>query len=480
MAGLGVAALRRQQLLLADQHVDDRARADLVAGLGRVERTLRRDDRLAGRFDLAGAGDHGAITVARAAFDQALLQFVLVLRRVAIVDRLANPRLRVAAGEDRHVEGQSDRGRPALAVGVKGVVEARRAVVGPGRILRVQDLAADRRQVAGACRVDVGIGRLELIGVGTEARILRDRDVDPVIGVFRIRLVQRQLVAQLLELARLLAGQLAQGFAIVVERVLRGDHVGHGGIVLGLGIVDVGDRRQADLEALLGLLHLAVQGLLVGLGELERILGREHVEIRGGDADQQVLLGGLVGRVAGLGHRSRRFQRGPLAQVEDALVEASAQGPAVVVRRRGHVDQALAAILVGDELRATAAAVALRIAQRGADLRQQGRTRLVDVFAGRVVGGFGAGQLRIRGACLTVDLDQVVGMGQRSAGAEHECQGQGQGTESHHRIILGCAVPDAARLQAEVTRRCGVGQIGNIGLEQALSLPVGRIDARVQ
>ena len=89
-------ALRLEQLLLAQQHVDDRTRADFEAGLRRIERALRGNDGLLGRFHLADAGDHRAIGVARAGNDAAAREFFLILRDIALADRLAH--LRAAPG----------------------------------------------------------------------------------------------------------------------------------------------------------------------------------------------------------------------------------------------------------------------------------------------------------------------------------------------------------------------------------------------
>src|SRR5690606_3156328 len=123
-------------------------------------------------FDLAGTGDHGAVAIARAALDQALLQFVLVLRGIAVVDRLAHARLRVAAREDRHVESQAVGRRPAFTVGMEGVIETGSAVVGPARRFRVEDLPADRRQMRRTRGLYVGIGGVDLERIGTENRTL--------------------------------------------------------------------------------------------------------------------------------------------------------------------------------------------------------------------------------------------------------------------------------------------------------------------
>jgi hypothetical protein len=73
MARLRVAALCLQQLLLADQHVDDGARSDFVTGLGGIEGTLCGNHSLTGGLHLACAGNHRTVAVARAALERARL-----------------------------------------------------------------------------------------------------------------------------------------------------------------------------------------------------------------------------------------------------------------------------------------------------------------------------------------------------------------------------------------------------------------------
>ena len=66
------------------------------------------------------------------------------------------------------------------------------------------------------------------------------------------------------------------------------------------------------------------------------------------------------------------------------------------------------------------------------DVRQELRTRLIDVLVGRELGRFGAGQRRIGSARFLVDLHEIVGMRQWSA--ESQRQGQRQAACAHHRF----------------------------------------------
>jgi hypothetical protein len=65
---------------------------------------------------------------------------------------------------------------------------------------------------------------------------------------------------QALEVGQLLAGDFRQRLVGVVERGRLQDGGGARAVVAGAGLVHVGDRRQADLQALLGLVELALDG----------------------------------------------------------------------------------------------------------------------------------------------------------------------------------------------------------------------------
>ena len=74
-----------------------------------------------------------------------------------------------------------------------------------------------------------------------------------------------------------------------------------------LRVLHVGHRDQADLEALLGLLELAADGVVRRLRGLERVLRRQHVEVGLGRAQDQVLLGDDI---IGFGLGAARSRRG--------------------------------------------------------------------------------------------------------------------------------------------------------------------------
>ena len=82
------------------------------------------------------------------------------------------------------------------------------------------------------------------------------------------------------------------------EHPLGGDDGGGGAVVRGAGLLNVGDRDQPDLKALLRLLELAGDRLQGRIGCRQGVLGGQHVEIGLRHAQQQVL---LRGPVVGLG-----------------------------------------------------------------------------------------------------------------------------------------------------------------------------------
>src|SRR5690606_3429547 len=107
--GQRVLALRVEQVLLVDQHVDHGAGAHFQADLRRIVGALCRDQRQAARLDFADAGDQGLVGVAGVADQRALLLLEFVGGDVAPGDCLAHARLVGAAGEDRHVQGDAER-----------------------------------------------------------------------------------------------------------------------------------------------------------------------------------------------------------------------------------------------------------------------------------------------------------------------------------------------------------------------------------
>ena len=163
---------------------------------------------------------------------------------------------------------------------------ARAAVVGPA----VARDEVERRIVAGLGEVDRQRGDVEILLRDADVEIVRERAVDPVVELVRIGRSGNEPRAHLLQLLREATDDRAQRRHLVVVVVLRLDFLRDDVVVLRLRLVGVGDRRDADLEIALRLRERLGHGLLLALRELDVVLGKQHVEIRDGDAHDEVLL----------------------------------------------------------------------------------------------------------------------------------------------------------------------------------------------
>jgi hypothetical protein len=76
----------------------------------------------------------------------------------------------------------------------------------------------------------------------------------------------------------LTVGQGDQRFEGIVHLALRDDPVGPRGVVAGLGLQHVGLVRQADIEALVGLVELALERGFLGLGRGQVVLARSTLK----------------------------------------------------------------------------------------------------------------------------------------------------------------------------------------------------------
>ena len=163
------------------------------------------------------------------------------------------------------------------------------------------------------------LGRFDQMLLRLDLRAAGVGQIHPRLHLIGLRTFQRKLIAQFLQVAEILAGDLHQRFARGVDRILRGDHLRDGRVVLRARDVHVGDRRQADFVALFGLIELLEQRLLVELRELELVLGGEHAEVGGRGAHHQVLRGGVVIAIGTGGGFVRLAQALDVAPVEDRL-----------------------------------------------------------------------------------------------------------------------------------------------------------------
>src|SRR5690606_11610142 len=99
----------------------------------------------------------------------------------------------------------------------------------------------------------------------------------------------------------LAVGQGDQRLEGVLHLALGEDAVGAGAVVAGLGFEHVGLVGQTDVETLVGLVHLALEGGFLGLGGGQVVLGAQHGKVGFGAVEDQLLFG------------NRQFQRGLLA-----------------------------------------------------------------------------------------------------------------------------------------------------------------------
>ena len=119
--------------------------------------------------------------------------------------------------------------------------------------------------------------------------------------------MQFQVLAQRGQAAnRGLPGDQDEGLECRFETVLGLDHLCLGAVEARLGFLHVGDRDQTDLETSLCLLELALDGIALGVGEVDVVAGGENVEIGAGHAQHQVLPGGLK---LGQARRGAGFRR---------------------------------------------------------------------------------------------------------------------------------------------------------------------------
>ena len=130
---------------------------------------------------------------------------------------------------------------------------------------------------------------------GDERQVLLQRDVDPAALVGRFRALERHVPAGLGQAVVLLPGDFLQLILRSGEGAFGGDHGRRRGVACRLGFLHIGDGDEPHLEALVGLIELAGDGFEGRLVGFQPVLGGEHVEVGLRDAQDQLLLGGLVG-----------------------------------------------------------------------------------------------------------------------------------------------------------------------------------------
>ena len=294
----------------------------------------------------------------------------------------------------------------------------------PVRLVVVAGAQRQPRQMAGTGAGDADLGRTHRVFGGAQRRVLRDRRVDPALGVATGRDLRLEVLGQRAQVAHRRAGDLGQRLVGILQRIAAQDHLGAGGVILRARLVHVGDRRQADFQPAAGEVELLLQRLFGGFGGGQGLDRDQHVEVGRRGAGDQVLVRGLQVEAGGGVELALRAQVGDLAEVEHGLVEAGA-------------DAARALVAVGT------GHVATRKIHAAADLRQQLRACLHRALARDVALRLRDRQLRIAGACQFIGLHQVLGEGR--GGQQHEGQGKGEGTAQHGRSL---ASVEGRRLRA--------------------------------
>jgi hypothetical protein len=204
-----------------------------------------------------------------------------------------------------------------------------------------------------------------------------------------------------LEVARHAPDDRAERREPVVEVVARRDLLRDDLVVVGLRLVGVGDRRDADLEVALRLRELLGHGGLLRGGELDVELREQHVEIRDRDTDDQVLLRGGEREVGLLDLALRLVVRQHGRDAEDRLARADREAEVLEIagrddRRRG------ARVGVG----------VVRVdRRRQPDVGEELRARLRRPLLRREPVRAGGAERRVRPLRLAVDVHQVLARG---------------------------------------------------------------------
>ena len=199
-------------------------------------------------------------------------------------------------------------------------------------------------------------------------------------------------MADALDRVVLTVGQGDQGFEGIIHLALRNDAVGACGVVAGLRVQHVGLVREADIEALVGLIELAFERGFFGLGRGQVVLAAQHVEVAVGGLQDQVLLG------------RRELQRGLFVDVLGGLELEPAIG-AEQRLRQGRLVRMSIAVGRGRRLIDRRAHVGNIGAAR--EVRQQPGAGLGhDFFLGAILGD-GSGQVGVVVHRFLIDADQI-------------------------------------------------------------------------
>ncbi len=240
--------------------------------------------------------------------------------------RLAGLRVRHSAAIERNVEPQADAALLHVAVVARIIREefvhprigkAQAVVVA----LAVAGHRIQRRCVTGPPLAQGFAGGIDGLIHRQQGQVLLRRRVDPGGGVVGHRWEYREAVFDALQGDMAAVGQGEQRLKRILHLAL-GDHpVRPRGIESGLRFEGIGAVGEADLETLVGLVELSLEGCLFGLDRCQVVLGLQHREISLGALQDQILLGDRVFQRRLLADRLRRLQLEPAIGTEQRLAQ---------------------------------------------------------------------------------------------------------------------------------------------------------------
>ncbi len=289
-------------------------------------------------------------------------------------------------------------------------------VVGAVVVVDAAGLQIQNRVMAGLLQPDIFPSQIDPEGGASQAQVVLQSHPHPFLGILWNRQHQRHPFAQRMQLRVVLPGQLAQGFAGVRQLVDRFDFLRHGGVETGLGVIDVGDGRQTDLEAAVALFELAGEGVFFGGGVTEVVQRRQDAEIHLRNPQHQFVADVAEIDFGAVDRRLRQALADVMAPVVERLHQAQGIGVAVGGRGRGrHALGSKPITLIGGH----------------AHVRQQQGARLWFGFPRRVPAGGRGLEHRIAVLGLLVDAQQIL-RPRRPAAAGGDESGEHQTTQFGH------------------------------------------------
>ncbi len=245
---------------------------------------------------------------------------------------LAYLRAGQAAAVDRDVQLQADTGLLDVAAVANVLLGSR---VGKAEAV-VVTLLVFGHCIQGGCMAGLALaqgffgGRHRIVG-GQQVEVLAPGRFHPGLGIVRRRYLHWQAMHHTLDRAVLSVGQRYQRFEGILYLAIGDDPVGPGSVVAGLRLQHVGLVRQADIEAFVGLVELALERGFLRLGRGQVVLGAQHGKVALGRLQDEVLLSGrqlqgglFVDRLGGL-------QLEPAVGAENGLRQGCTPGVAAAV-----------------------------------------------------------------------------------------------------------------------------------------------------